>query len=134
MADVTLHPCGTYAAYKRHVRTGTPIDDLCAQAGRDEKNNRLAAARVQSAAVVTLAVAVEPVVDSVDELEECLENLRIVRAAMSEAPANSIAGLSKRREELVARIAKLQLAKVPKVGVLDQLAARRAERRSASAH
>ena len=134
MADVTLHPCGTYAAYKRHVRTGTPIDDLCAQAGRDEKNNRLAAARVQSAAVVTLAVAVEPVVDSVDELEECLENLRIVRAVMSEAPANSIAGLSKRREELVARIAKLQLAKVPKVGVLDQLAARRAERRTASAH
>ena len=134
MADVTLHPCGTYAAYKRHVRTGTPIDDLCAQAGRDEKNNRLAAARVQSAAVVTLAVAVEPVVDSVDELEECLEYLRIVRAARSEAPANSIAGLSKRREELVARIAKLQLAKVPKVGVLDQLAARRAERRTASAH
>lgn len=129
-----LQPCGTYAAYRRHLRSGEPVDAGCAQAARDQKNVRAVAGLVESAEVVALAVAVEPVVDSVDELEECLENLRIVRAAMSEAPANSIAGLSKRREELVARIAKLQLAKVPKVGVLDQLAARRAERRTASAH
>ena len=129
-----LQPCGTYAAYRRHLRKGEPVDAGCAQAARDQKNVRAVASLSESAEVVALAIAVEPAVDSVDELEECLENLRIVRAAMSEAPANSIAGLSKRREELVARIAKLQLAKVPKVGVLDQLAARRAERRTASAH
>jgi len=27
-----LKPCGTYAAYRRHVRNGEEIDDACAQA------------------------------------------------------------------------------------------------------
>jgi hypothetical protein len=129
-----LQPCGTYAAYRRHLRNGEPVDASCAQAARDQKNVRAAAALNESAEIVALAVAGAPAVDSVDELEEALENLRIVRAAMAEAPANSIAGLSKRREELVSRISKLQLAKVPKVGVLDQLAARRKERRAGSAY
>lgn len=121
-----LKPCGTYAAYRRHVRRGEAVDELCAQAARDEKSARVVAKREESAAAV--AAAVEPVVVGVDELVEALENLRIVRAAMSDAPANAVAGLSKRREELVRRIVVLEKAVEPEMSALDQLAQRRAER------
>lgn len=108
--------------------------DPCSEAAREQKNVRAESARVDSAEIVALAVASEPEVESVDELAEALENLRIVKAAMSEAPANTIASLSKRREELVHRIAQLQKADKPEMSTLDQLAERRAERRAASAN
>jgi predicted dinucleotide-binding enzyme len=123
-----LAVCGTISAYQRHKRRGEPVDVECAQAQRDQVNSRAAAKRAASAEVVRLAVSVEPVVDLVSELSEALENLRIVKAAMGDAPANAVAGLSKRREELVSRIARLQSAARPEVSALDQLAARRAER------
>lgn len=31
-------PCGTYAASRRHYRLGEPLDDACAQAQRDYRN------------------------------------------------------------------------------------------------
>lgn len=129
-----LAECGTFTAYKRHVRRGERVDDLCAQAARDQKNDRVEAARARSAEVVSLAIVAEPVVESVSELDEALENLRIVKAVMKDAPASAIAGLSKRREELVARVAKMQAASKPEVSALDQLAARRAERLSRAAN
>lgn len=131
---MALMPCGTYAAYRRHLRNGDPIDDACAQAGRDQKNVRADRALVESADVVQLALTAEPPVEEdLSELDEALENLRIVRAAMKDAPANAIAALSKRREELVSRITKLQQTNSSEVSKLDQLAQRRAERLAASA-
>lgn len=131
---MALKPCGTYAAYRRHLRNDEPVDDACAAAAREQKQARSDAGRDASAAVVALAVLDEPTPEIVDELGDALENLRIVVAAMREAPANSIAGLSKRREELAGRVARLQGANKPKESTLDQLAKRRAQRLAEAAN
>lgn len=129
-----LKPCGTFAAYQRHLRRKEPACDPCAQAGRDQKNARVDAGRAESASLVALALAAEPAPDVLDELDEARENLRAVKAAMSEAPANAVAALSKRREELVRRIVVLSKANEPELSVFDQLRQRREERISAASH
>ena len=123
-----LAPCGSFTAYKRHLRRGEAVCDLCAQAARDQKNARVDLGRVESASRVALALAAEPAPDVLDELDEARENLRAVKAAMSEAPAASVAALSKRREELVRRIVVLSKASEPELSVFDQLRQRREER------
>lgn len=40
-----LMPCGTAAAYRRHIRRGEPVDEACAQASRLESAERKTAAR-----------------------------------------------------------------------------------------
>lgn len=125
---VVLKPCGTFAAYARHKRNKETPCGPCAQAARDQKNVRVEDGLAESAQVVTLAIASEPAVDHVNELDEALENLRIVKAAMGEAPANAVAALSKRREELVSWVSRLQDADKPKVSAFDQLAQRRLDR------
>lgn len=124
-------PCGTYRAYARHNRYGEDIDEACAQAARDQANGRT---RMQSEVQeerLNEALDREPAVDpaKLAELEELLENLRIIRATMKVAPPNAIAGLSKRREEVTAKIVKLRDGdKKEKGSALDQLNARRAAR------
>lgn len=128
-----LSQCGTPAAYRRHKRRGEPVDDACAQAGRDQKNVRKDAERSDSGAAVGAAVLVEPAVDVFDPLEETKDNLRIVRAALrSDPPHNTIAALTKRRDELVDRIRSI-MAETPEVSAFDQLAAKRAARRGSEA-
>lgn len=123
-----LRPCGTYAAYRRHIRRGEPVDGACAQASRDQYAERADMARAESARVVRLAIANEPPVEFESELAETLENLEIVRTVMEDAPPTAIASLSRRREDLVRRAVKLSAAPLPGSTVLDQLAQRRAER------
>lgn len=123
-----LAECGTFTAYKRHIRNSEPVDEACAGAARDQKNQRVEVYRQKSAEVISLAIAAEPSAEFESELDEALENLRIVKAAMREAPANTIAALSKRREELVSHVARLRAASKPEMSALDQLAQRRAER------
>jgi len=129
-----LKPCGTFAAYQRHLRNKEPVCDPCAKAGREQKNTRVDNGRSESASLVSLALAAEPAPDVLDELDEARENLRAVKAAMSEAPANAIAALSKRREELVRRIVVLSKSNEPEESVFDQLRKRREERIAASSH
>lgn len=129
-----LQPCGTFAAYKRHLRKKEPVCEPCAQAGREQKQTRTDTSRSESASRVALALAAEPVIQSLDELDEARDNLRAVKAAMSDAPANAIAALSKRREELVRRIVQLDKKDEPEMSVFDQLRHRREERLAASAH
>lgn len=132
----TLAPCGTAAAYRRHLRRGEPVDEACAAAAREQKNSRTRARRQRVAEVVALTVAdTPPAVDEapIDELGEARDTLRIVTAAMS-AGAPGIASLAKQRMELVALIRKLERADRPKESRLDELARRRADRLSASAH
>lgn len=128
-----LQPCGTVAAARRHQRAGEPVCDECQQAIRDEKNGRKDAERSESAADVAAAVAAEPVVDEVDALAEALDSLRIVRAVLrSDAtPANTVAALTKRRDELVDRVGRLRAEAVPvEVSRIDELTSRRRERRA----
>lgn len=123
-----LAECGTFTAYKRHLRRGESVDEACAEAARGQKNARKDAERAESAALVALAVDDVQLPAEMDELADARENLIIVRAAMAAAPANAVAGLSKRRQELVAEIRRLESVTAPGVSALDQLAQRRASR------
>lgn len=130
-----LKPCGTVAAARRHQRAGEDLDEACRQALRDEKNARKDAARAESAERVRDAVASAPPVDDVDPLAEALDNLRIVRAVLNDegTPANTVAALTKRRDELVDRIQRLREADAPvEVSVIDELTSRRRGRASAA--
>lgn len=125
-----LSPCGTPAAYRRHKRNGEPVDDACAQAGRDQKNVRKDAERSDSGAAFAVAAMAEPAFDDVDPLTEALDNLRIIRAALGSAPPhNTVASLTKRRDELVDRIVEIKASK-PEVSVLDELTRKREARRA----
>jgi hypothetical protein len=126
-------PCGSFAAYQRHKRNGEDVDDACAQAARDQKNVRADAAQAAAGAAVAEAFEVEPGVDDLDPLEEARDNLRIIRAALrSGPPPNTVAALTKRRDEVVDRIRQI-MAETPEVSAFDQLAAKRAARRGAEA-
>ena len=133
-----VQPCGTVAAARRHQRNPEKWGPMCAecqQAIRDEKNGRKDAERAESAAAVSAAVEAEPAPDEVDPLAEALDSLRIVRAVLrSDAtPANTVAALTKRRDELVDRIERLRAAAVPvEVSRIDELTSRRRERRAAA--
>lgn len=133
-----VQPCGTIAAARRHQRNPEKWGPMCAecqQAIRDEKNGRKDAERAESAAAVSAAVEAEPAPDEVDPLAEALDSLRIVRAVLrSDAtPANTVAALTKRRDELVDRIGRLRAAAVPvEVSRIDELTSRRRERRAAA--
>lgn len=129
-----LKPCGTAAAYRRHVRRGEPVDELCAQAARDQKNGRVAARRDAVADVVKLAVVDSPVEPDgpIDELAEARETLAMLTAAMR-AGAPGMAAMAKERTALVERIKRLEGAGKPKGSRLDELANRRAARFAGSA-
>ena len=133
-----LQPCGTIAAARRHQRDPEKWGPMCAecqQAVRDEKNGRKDAERAESAEQVRAAVAAEPVIEDVDPLAEALDNLRIVRAVLRDegTPANTVAALTKRRDELVDRVQRLREADAPvEVSVIDELTSKRRERRAAA--
>jgi len=129
-----IQPCGTFAAYQRHKRKKEDPCDACAEAARLQASERRDSGRAESVSRVALALAAEPAPDVLDELDEARENLRAVKAAMSEAPANAIAALSKRREELVRRIVVLSKSNEPEESVFDQLRKRREDRIAASSH
>ncbi|TAP45628.1 hypothetical protein [Arthrobacter sp. S39] len=137
-----LKPCGTPAAARRHRRRGEPVDEPCRQASRDEGTARTARRQEASARAVQLALVrirgtesrppLPPADAPLDELAEARENLELVTAAMVASPPASMASLSKRRQELVTLICELQAKeekrRKPGASVLDQLAARRAQR------
>lgn len=130
-----LAPCGTFTAYKRHKRRGEVVDDACAQAARDQKNDRKVRERAETAEVVRLAIvdAPEPV-EGIDELEEARFNLSIVKATMQAGVPTGMAALSKQYAELVSLIKRLEDQAKPEVSALDQLAKRRAERLAKTAN
>ena len=129
-----LAPCGTPAAYRRHKKRGEDVDPACAQANRDHVGKYKKSKRESAAAVVKLAVSSEPPVESVDEVEDLRENLRIVKAAMQDATPREVAALSKRRQEIVGEIARLSRRVEKSGGLLDELAARREARLSGAAN
>ena len=130
-----LKPCGTAAAYRRHVRRGEPVDEACAQAARDQKNGRVAERRGAVAELVMLAVVDAPTGDEpklIDELAEARDTLAMLTAAMK-AGAPGMAAMAKERTALVERIKRLESAGKPKGSKLDELANRRAARLAGSA-
>jgi len=124
-----LKPCGTPAAYRRHLRNGEEPCAACLTAVREDVNKARDERRTASSRAVLEAVVSAPPVDEIDPLEDAKENLKIVKAAMQDAPHNTIAQLSKRRQELVELIKELSSAD-PGVSLKDELAAARSARRS----
>jgi len=128
-----LSPCGTLAAYRRHKRNDEPVCDPCAEANRADKNGRKDQERELSGAAFTAALESEAEVDELDPLAEAKDNLRILRAALrADPPHNTIAALTKRRDEAVDRIRQI-MAETPEVSAFDQLASKRAARRGTAA-
>lgn len=144
-----LKPCGTMAAYRRHLRRGEDPCDEC----REANTAASAASREKRAGSPGIravpndnpgVVGPDPVPEvpvaspmsspNPDPLEVARSSLRVVEQALFDdaVPAGSVAGLTRRREELVEKIRALSGAGEPEVSALDQLAARRARRQSAS--
>lgn len=124
-----LKPHGTNAAYRRHLRAGESACEECLAGERERKARKRDAERAK-------LVEVPRVAQTVDALEEALDNLAIVKAAMHSAdvPIQTIPALSKRRDELVDRVKSLQAQCDPvEVSIIDELTSRRNKRRSNSA-
>lgn len=127
-----LKPCGTSAAYRRHLRKGEEACAECLAAVAAEKQERLDGPR-ESRSVAALTAVVEfPAATpekEFDPLVDAKDNLRIVNAALQEAVPREVAALSRRRQELVALIA--DLGGKREVSLADQLAELRSRRSGA---
>lgn len=131
-----LKPCGTRAAYVRHVRRGEPVDEACAQAARDQKNGRVEARRGSLAAVVPMPPADAEPDDSASDSVDLLAKARWRVAAAEElirAGAPGSAALLKQHAADVAEVKRLESAGRAKESKLDELANRRAARLAGSA-
>lgn len=129
-----LTPCGTPAAYRRHLRNGESACESCKAAVAKQKMERLDGDR-ETRKVSSLIVADAPVSHdepepplAIDPRADAIDNLRIVNAALANAVPREVSALSKRRQELVTLIVGLGGKK--EVSIADQLAARRERRRS----
>ena len=130
-----LRPCGTTAAYRRHLRNGEQPCEACRSANAAARRDQKLESRSEAAEVVQLAiVAAPPAPDATDELERLRWNLRILEATMEAGVPTGMAALSKQHADLVARIVKLESAAAPKESKLDELARRRAERLAGSSN
>ena len=146
-----LAPCGTWAAYKRHLRKNEEVDEACRQAARDQKRNQREqqAADAASATEVAAQSAGEVQVVShmvaygktaeievpvfATELEGAEWLLARTRAALIAASPKDVAPLSKAVQEAAAEVSRLSASQKPKeVSALDQLAQRRAQRLAAA--
>lgn len=121
-----LKPCGTSAAYRRHLRKGEEACAECKAAVAWEKQAKIDGPR-ETRKVAALPTP-EPV-DEFDPLEDAKQNLAIVNAALQEAVPREVSALSKRRQELVALIVELGGRK--EVSLRDQLAELRRRRSGA---
>ena len=154
----SLAPCGTHAAYKRHLRAGEKACDACRVAARDYTRRQrekaayvpavsrepgpaeVARAARESTDDRTALVSVLVGYGRAAEVEIPLTEdpaasirwaLRRVRAALMVATPRDVAALAKADRDLVADLAELTAARAPaKVSALDQLAERRAARRA----
>lgn len=142
-----MAPCGTYSAYRRHLRRGEPVDEACRQAQKDRDKGRrkkdgqrrfelrrLIASPdsggerlIQMVAVNSpQEVAVGP---TMTPLEAARWREKRIRAAMLVATPRDVAPLAKAHEEAMSAIAALSGETAgKKVNALDQLAAQRARR------
>jgi hypothetical protein len=121
-----LKPCGTPAAYRRHLRNDEDPCDDCKQAHADAENERNGL-RARADDVVELVPPPETD-EPLDPIDDARENLRIVNAALYKAVPREVPALSKRRQELVAFIA--EHSGKGEATLEDQLAAAREARRA----
>lgn len=97
-------PCGTYSAYKRHMRDGEDVDAACRQASVERSRDQQKQRRDGESSAPRTPHSDPP--KSGKTKQEALEwNLQLIEAAMLEVEASKLAPLSKRHSELLAEIA-----------------------------
>lgn len=124
-----LKPCGTSAAYRKHLRNGETPCDECRSAVRSQvAGSRAEGRRVEAEA--RLSAVPDAKVEDPEPLEIARENYAIVTATLygNDVSSSAIARLTERREQLADRIRKLNGSDKAEVSVLDQLAQRRKDR------
>ena len=121
-----LKPCGTYAAYRRHLRNKETPCDECRQAAREQKNSRKAAERQEAA--VRAVEATPPVEEEVDRRAILLEVLASLRGQLREAPPQSAGSIAKQIRDTLDALGEGAGEETVKVNPLDEIAKRRAER------
>lgn len=116
----TLKPCGTPAAYRRHLRNNEEPCDACRAAVRLQKREGKSNARKEQAEARLAAVPDVEVTDP-DPLEVARSNLAIIEATLfSDAvSASAIKGLTERREQLVDKIRELNGSRIAEVKPVD---------------
>lgn len=120
-----LKPCGTFAAYRRHLKAKETPCEPCRQAARDQKNQRKDAQRAKAAEA---ARAATPPVAEVDRREILLEVLASLRGQLQEAPPQSVASIAKQIRDTVDALAPAEVS-VEQVNPVDEIARRREARR-----
>jgi len=138
-------PCGTYSAYKRHLRAQEPVDDACraAQKEHDGSRSTSADARVRKQADKPVATVFVPPpavpltaeghVSRLEVLKETLEASRVLVKRLQESdPARAYLQMREQRE-ILREISELQgNGQVKGVTLADQLADARARRLAAT--
>ena len=121
-----LKPCGTYAAYRRHLRNDEAPCEECRQAARDQKNVRKDAARQEAADAAREAT---PPVEEIDRRQILLEVLASLRGQLREDPPQSVASIAKQiRDTVDALSGPEDSASQAPFNPVDEIARRRQER------
>lgn len=142
-----LHPCGTWGAYKRHLRRGEKACEPCKHAAR-ERNRDSQKARVQARenagfvpdrqAPATGHVSIASLTEeeqeelTLDPVQVAMQDLRQIEAYMAGPDPvlpTQFTNLSRRREELIDRVRAL-VPDTEEVDAFDELAKRRESRES----
>ena len=121
-----LKPCGTFAAYRRHLRAKETPCKPCRQAARDQKNDRKDAQRTKAAEAARDAM---PPVEEIDRRQILLEVLASLRGQLSEAPPQSVASIAKQIRDTVDALEGPGEKSQVVVNPVDEIAKRREARR-----
>lgn len=121
-----LKPCGTYAAYRRHLRAKETPCEPCKQASRDQKNQRKDAARKAAAEEAREAA---PAVVEIDRREVLLEVLASLRGQLQVAPPQSAGSIAKQIRDTLDALNPEKPESEQVVNPLDEIARKREERR-----
>lgn len=140
-------PCGTYTAYKRHLRLKETVDDACRAAQREHDGARSTSAPARAARQTAKQSTSEPAFEAppavpltdeghisrLEVLKETLETSRaLVKQLQATDPARAYLQMREQRE-ILREIAELQgNGQVKGVTLADQLAEARERRRAAA--
>lgn len=115
----SLAPCGTFSAYRRHLRRDELVDDACREAANAEARGRRAAKREKQTVRVPALVPSAPAPDGagpapaaadgpIDEIDELRAMYGVLKAHMQEAPPQSIAAIVRQADAVLVRITEIE--------------------------
>jgi len=128
-------PCGTDAAYRRHLRNGEPVDDACRQAHTDAQRARRRSPAAQPDTVDAPAFTRDDAnADELDgdDMKLIVNTLRTAFKTVAEKDPTKLAPIA--REFRTAVVEASRAGDAPKeLSLADQLAAARAARAARAA-